>query len=207
MDGLKVIKLTLGILSTNCYLVFEKNSRKAVIIDPADEYERITAEIERLKLKPSYIILTHGHSDHIKEVDKFNLPCYIHYQDKDFLTNPDLNFSPFIFSKEIIINTKPSFLKDNDVLALEGSYQFRVIHTPGHTPGSISLKIGDFLFSGDALFNGSIGRTDIPYGDYNKLVDSIKKRLLIFDDKTYVFCGHGSDTTIGWERLNNPFLK
>lgn len=202
-------RLVVGVYAANCYILADEKTKNAAIIDPGGDYEEILRVIERESLRPQYIILTHGHLDHIgavKEVkEKTNAMILIHELDQDMLTDDKKNLSFFVSAK--IKKVFPDkLLKDGDKLDL-GGLALEIIHTPGHTKGSICIKAGDIIFSGDTLFNGSIGRTDLPGGSYEEIIKSIKEKILIYKDEILVYPGHGSATTLGNERVNNPFLK
>ena len=195
---------TVGILEENCYLLADPETKDACIIDPGAEPNKIKEVLRKESLNLNFIINTHGHGDHIAANGAFKAPIYIHRLDKDFLKDPAKNMSRmFIFS----VTSPPAskILEDNDTIAL-GSLSLAVIHTPGHTPGSISIKTGDIIFTGDALFKGAVGRTDFDYGDEALLLRSIKERLLVFGDDTVIYPGHGEPSTVGAERRTNPFL-
>jgi hydroxyacylglutathione hydrolase len=200
-----VIKtLVVGPLATNCYIVSDEATGEACIIDPGADANRIKSVLRKEGLTPKFIVITHGHGDHIAANSAFDIPIYIHSLDSGFLTDPGKNLSRmFMFG---ITSPKASrLLEDGDVIKL-GNIEFKVLHTPGHTPGSISLAADGVVFTGDALFAGSIGRTDFEYGDEEALIGSIKKKLLALSDDTVVYSGHGESSTIGQERSSNPFL-
>lgn len=200
-------KLEVGPLATNCYIVGSDSGGQGMIVDPGDEAGKILGEVKKLGLDIKYIVLTHGHPDHagalkgVKEATGADIA--IHANDartlNDRLLSTILGFT---------YNPTPALdrlIGDGDVINV-GELGFTVIHTPGHTPGSICLLVEGVLFSGDTLFHYGIGRADLPGGSYLQLVDSIRKRLMVLDDKVVVYPGHGPETTIGTERLGNPFL-
>lgn len=193
---------------TNCYLLGCKKTNQAIIIDPGYDSKRIIKEITKLNLIPQSIILTHAHGDHIGAVPdlvkRYNIPVYIHPHDQDLLSDSMLNLTAILLSKGVLI-TSSRKLKDQDKIKA-GTLEIEVIHTPGHTRGGISLKCQNVIFSGDTLFQGSIGRTDLPGGSHQQLLTSIKDRLLVFPDDTIIYPGHGPTTNLGQERENNPFL-
>lgn len=200
-----VIKtLVVGPLATNCYIVSDEATKEACIIDPGADPNRIKAVLRKEGLTPKFIIITHGHGDHIAANSAFDLPIYIHKLDEEFLGDPGKNMSR-IFMFGITSPKASRLLGDGDIISL-GNIEFKVLHTPGHTPGSISLAADGVVFTGDALFAGSIGRTDFEYGDENALIGSIKEKLLALGDDTVVYSGHGDSSTIGQERRSNPFL-
>ncbi|MGO3751300.1 MAG: MBL fold metallo-hydrolase [Peptoniphilaceae bacterium] len=204
---LKIFRLALGSYQTNCYIIFNKNN-KAVIIDPGAQAEDIIKAVENNKLIVDKIILTHAHPDHfgaLEEVrDKFNVKAYLSAKDIDMLSKRSLELKSILGmdSKPIIADY---ILEDGDKIPFDDK-EFKVIATPGHTPGGICLYIDNFLFSGDTLFNGSIGRTDLPGGDYDSIMLSLKNLMKLPDD-TIVLPGHGPETSIGYEKLNNPFIR
>ncbi len=187
-----------GEIQTNCYIVTCGKTGESFVIDPGDEYERIRGILLAKKIKPSFVLNTHGHADHIKEDEKFHLPVYIHRLDSECLRDPEKNLSAFLgFS--LIINVQPSILEDGDTVRA-GTLSFAVLHTPGHSPGSICLLSDRIAFTGDTLFCGGYGRTDLPGGDEKQLFDSIRKRLLTLPDDTVIYPGHGPSSTIGAEK-------
>lgn len=206
---MEIIKLEVGSLGTNCYIVYDKTTSDAAIIDPGGDAEEITALVNRERLKVHCIINTHGHADHISANTKVRqatgAPVYIHRDDAAMLTNAHKNLSSFI-GAGLTCAPADRELKDGDLIEA-GCLRFEVLHTPGHTPGGICLKIGSVVFTGDTLFAESIGRTDFPGGSYRQLITSIKEKLLILTDETAAYPGHGPDTTIGWERRMNPFIQ
>jgi glyoxylase-like metal-dependent hydrolase (beta-lactamase superfamily II) len=195
---------TVGPLETNCYLVADNGTKEACLIDPGADGGKLRRSLKEQGLKLKFVINTHGHGDHIAANGSFNVPIYIHKLDKDFLSDPVKNMSRS-FLLDIKSPPAARLLSDGDMIEL-GDLRFKVIHTPGHTPGSISLKLDGVIFTGDALFKSGIGRTDFSYGDEELLVKSIRKRLFIYDDDTKVYPGHGEATTIGVEKRENPFV-
>ena len=198
----------LEIFETNTYLVWDKIEKVGAVIDPANKAEVIFKESQRLGFKIKYIINTHGHADHIGANGKLkeltNAKICIHQFDNDKLTNPELNFSIF-FDYYVISPPADKFLEDNEIITI-GSEQLKVLHTPGHSPGSICLLGDGFLITGDTLFFEGVGRTDLPGSDEDKLRNSIEEKLFILPDRTKVFPGHGGVTTIGHEKKYNPFI-
>ena len=188
--------LTIGLLETNCYILGSKKTKDAVIIDPGDEGEKILRMVESHQLNPLCVINTHGHADHIAAIAYLEkrlkgIKVYIHKADAQMLTG--------LTTREI------SFVSDGDNI-IAGELSLKVIHTPGHTPGGISLFINGYLFSGDSLFCGSIGRTDLPGGSIKQLMQSLREKILTLPGKTIVYPGHGPESTIEYEKNNNPFL-
>jgi glyoxylase-like metal-dependent hydrolase (beta-lactamase superfamily II) len=203
-------KLTVGPVQENTYIIY--NSRnEAIVIDPGSEGQRIIQNIESLQVKPLAILLTHAHFDHIGGVDvvrdKYQLPLYVHKKEQDWLIDTKKNGSNH-FGQAITAKPASHILTDNDNILKIGSFSFEVLKTPGHSPGSVSyyLKSAGAVFSGDALFAGSIGRTDLFGGNQDLLLSSIHEKLLQLPEETIVLSGHGPETTIGMEMDSNPFL-
>ena len=194
--------------NTNTYLLWDDESRIGGVVDPADKAEIIFRESQKLGFEIRQIINTHGHGDHIgangrlKELTQAEI-C-IHSLDNSLLTNPQLNLSNF-FDYNVVSPSADILLKENDIITI-GSEKLKVIHTPGHTKGSICLLGDGFLMSGDTLFFEGVGRTDLPGSNEDKLRKSIKEKLFILPDLTKVYPGHGEMTTIGYEKRNNPFV-
>lgn len=196
--------LILGELAVNCYILADSRTKEAVIIDPGSEPDVIKKCISEEKLKPLFIINTHGHADHIGANRFLGLPVYIHELDSDFLIDPEKNFSS-VFGLKVTSPRAENFLKDGDRLKV-GDLEIFVMHTPGHTPGGISLKVDKVLFTGDTLFCEGVGRTDLPYGSEKELMKSISEKILALPDATIIYPGHGPASTIKHERENNPFI-
>ncbi|MFH1491862.1 MAG: MBL fold metallo-hydrolase [Candidatus Omnitrophota bacterium] len=198
-------RIIVGPLGSNCYLFANRENKKAVLIDVGDEAELIKRKVKGLRLEA--IFLTHGHIDHIGAVNFFDVPIFIHQDELEFLNDQEKNMSSFLGSSF-------SLSKDKDIRTVHDGqiinicdFNLRIIHTPGHTPGSITIQFEDILFTGDALFAGSIGRTDLPYGSTEDLIKAIKNKLLVLPPDTKVYPGHGEQTTIADEKNNNPFLS
>jgi hydroxyacylglutathione hydrolase len=200
-------KLEVGPIMANCFILGCESTKEAVVIDPGDDADRILMELSKSELKVKYLINTHGHFDHVgankrmKEVTGAQLA--IHPEDEPMLN--ELSHSALMFGLSAE-NSPPAdiLLKDGDEISFG---EIKVIHTPGHSKGGICLYTKGHLFSGDTLFAGSIGRTDLPGGDYDTLISNIKGKLLHFDEDTIVYTGHGPETTIGNEKRMNPFLR
>lgn len=189
---------------TNCYIVLDEQSREIMVIDPAGDVEKIEEMINILNGKLKYIYLTHCHGDHITGVSELKNKCngkiIIHRDDAEGLNNAAINLTPYIREEEIELEAD-SRVDDDDLIHL-GNLEFRVIHTPGHTKGGTSLycEKEKCLFSGDTLFRGTWGRTDLPTSNMEKIMDSITKKLMILPDETIVYPGHGVSTRIKDEK-------
>lgn len=205
---MKVLTLKTGYMAANAYIVYTENKPEAVIIDPGDDIELIMDLIKEHELKLEKILLTHGHFDHIGAVkdlkERTGAQVAIHKQEADFLTDPNKNLS-YIINRQIVQDPADIFLEDGDLIRV-ADMEFKVLHTPGHTEGGVCYKLGKVLFTGDTLFEGSVGRTDLSGGSYEQLMSSIIEKLLVLDDDHLVYPGHGRQTTIGRERRENPFL-
>ncbi|MFA5500192.1 MAG: MBL fold metallo-hydrolase [Candidatus Omnitrophota bacterium] len=202
---LMIEKLEVGPLGANCYIVADKATGNAFLIDPGGEPDRIKDVLKKEKLNLKFIINTHGHGDHILGNGYFGVPVYVHSLDKDFLTDPSKNLSGF-FGLFMKASKADRLLEDGERISM-GSLEMEIIHTPGHTPGGISIKIDGVVFTGDTLFAGGIGRTDLPGGDEEQLFKSIKDKLFALDDDVVVYPGHGGESTIGREKKTNPFFS
>lgn len=189
---------TVGPMAVECYLVADLLSKEACLIDPGAEPEKLEKALKKEELSLRYIINTHGHGDHIAANGYFGVPVYIHRLDAGFLTDPKLNLSRHFFF-DVVSPPAGRLLEDGDTVAL-GALTFGVIHTPGHTPGSVALSLGGVLFTGDTLFAGGVGRTDFSYGDERALYRSIREKLFTFPDDTVIYPGHGPASTIGDEK-------
>lgn len=199
---------TVGQMGVNCYLLGCEETKEAIVIDPGGDAQLIIEELEQNDLKLKAIINTHGHIDHIGANEELKsatqAQLLIHEQDALMLEDPKKNLSVFIGGA---VSQKPAdrILKDGDNIEI-GTIILEVMHTPGHTLGGICLKLDNLLFSGDTLFAEGIGRSDFPGGCHETLLSSIKTKIMMLPNETKVYPGHGPDTTIGYERENNPFL-
>jgi len=199
--------VTVGQLDTNCYVVFDEESREAIVIDPGDEPDKIRAYIDARKLRPTYIIFTHAHYDHVCAVrelkESYQAKIVMHEAEAQTYEATKIRCMSWGYDDD---DFPPPDLavKEGDEVRI-GKACFRVIHTPGHTPGGICIYGENLLFAGDTLFRGSVGRTDLPGGNMEHLRQSLKK-LASLDPLTRVLCGHEEETTIGIEMRSNPFM-
>ena len=206
---MKIETFPVSSFGMNCYLVADSESGEAIYIDPGAEADFLIEKISNMNLNLRFIINTHCHVDHVAEaskvIDHFKVPFYIHKGDLPLLDN--LREQGKFFGLNVQETPKiTEFVNDGDSFEF-GNLKASVLHTPGHSPGGISIKIDNSVFVGDCLFMDSIGRTDLPGGNYDQLIKSINDKLLTLDDATIVYPGHGPATTIGRERKNNPFLR
>lgn len=205
---MKILRLTLGLLETNVYLVWCPETLKAVVIDPAAEADRILSEIEERGLSLTRILLTHAHGDHIGAVDELRkatgVPVAQHASEKDFLANPGRNLSIMF---DVAIRTAPAeeYLNEGDKIVF-GNETLKVLHTPGHTPGGLSFLGNGVCFTGDLIFQEGVGRTDFPDSSHDVLLESIREKILVLPRGTVLYSGHGPETTVGYEIDHNPFL-
>jgi hydroxyacylglutathione hydrolase len=210
----RVWSRALGAFGTNCYILACGETQQAAVIDPGTDDPWIQRTLTSEGLQPVWIILTHGHLDHIGGVaavkGSTGAPVAIHQADAPMLRDPALNGGAY-FRMPVVAPPADRLLADGDVIEL-GHLRLQVLHTPGHTPGGICLYLpprdGEpgYLFAGDTLFAGAVGRTDLPGGDHATLIASIRQKLLVLPDETMVYPGHAVPTTIGDERAYNPFL-
>lgn len=201
--------ITVGAYQENCYLYACPRTLEAVIIDPGDEAQRIVERIQELAFIPRYILNTHGHFDHIGAIDEvsavYPVPLAIHPADVPYYTDEQSAF--LAGRKPPLVKRAPDLLlREGDTITF-GSLTLEVLHTPGHTPGGICLLSRPYcVFSGDTLFRRGIGRTDLPGGNYEQIITSIREKLYTLDEDLVVFPGHGDPTTIAEEKDENPFV-
>jgi len=207
---MEIQQMNLGAVMTNCYLVCNEQTKEAVVIDPADDGEYIAKRLQKTGYTCKAILLTHGHFDHIGGVDALRdatgASVYIYEQEAKMLEDPRLNCSGMLGNR---LSVKADQLfHDEEILELAGM-KFKVLLTPGHTSGSVCFYMEEegILFSGDTLFQESVGRSDLPTGNGRRLVKSILERLMPLGDQIAVYPGHGEETTIGHERVYNYYLK
>ncbi len=207
--ALKIYKYTVGAMGTNCYLAVDEESRETLVVDPGGEAERLRDAILSKELRPVALLLTHAHFDHLLALqplrDCFRLPLLLHREDAPLLSDPDRNLMRRFSGEDTPPAPADRLLGEGDTVAF-GGCSFRILHTPGHTPGSICLLSEDTLLSGDTLFRESIGRYDFPGGDYDALMRSLE-RLKALPADYRVLPGHGPSTRLQYEKEHNLYLQ
>lgn len=208
---MKIMYMVLGPFMTNTYILYNEATMEGLVVDPSFSPEQYIKAIEEKKIHLTSIFLTHAHVDHMAGMNELRKAfpearMYMDKRDRPFLRDPEKNLS-YMFPTPTLVDDADVWVKDGDEIETSG-YTFQVIDTSGHTPGGISfyLKKEGIVFTGDSLFQGSIGRTDFPGGSMKELTGSIRKNLFTLPDSTVVLSGHGEQTTIGQEKRTNPFL-
>lgn len=203
-----VERIIVGKYAVNCFLVMCDETKEGIIIDPGAQASLIDREIKKHQMVVKYIVLTHGHGDHIGAVEElkalYNVPVIAAEDEDDLLQSPEYNASDRICDHPISFQAD-HYIRDNESMTF-GEKTMKFITTPGHTKGGMCILIDDHLFTGDTLFNRSVGRTDLYGGNHQALIASIAFKLLRLDDDIRVYPGHGPMTTIGYEREHNPFI-
>ncbi|MFS0840221.1 MBL fold metallo-hydrolase [Paenibacillus sp. 1P03SA] len=206
---IRIETFTLGPMGTNAYLLTDESGRKGAVIDPGMKPGPLLKRVKDMEIEA--ILLTHAHLDHIGGVQELRelkkCPVYLHDAESDWLGSPKLNGSarwPDV-TDPIVVEPAEYALDEGQVLEFFGT-KIKVFHTPGHSPGSVSFLFDNHLIGGDVLFRLSVGRTDLPGGDWNTLLDSIHGKLFELGDDVTVYPGHGPKTTIGYEKQNNPYI-
>jgi glyoxylase-like metal-dependent hydrolase (beta-lactamase superfamily II) len=208
--GFEIKRLVVGPLEANCYLVWDDVNRSAVIVDPGDEGDYIEKEVKKEGLDVKYIINTHGHFDHVgasgRLRDSLGARLAIHASDAPLLEGAPIQGSHF--GIDTPSQPQPEVLVTDGTVLKAGGLSITVLHTPGHTQGGVCLYLEKegVIFTGDTLFTGSVGRTDLPGGSYDALMKSIKEKILPLGDNVRVLPGHGPETTVGEEKRSNPFI-
>ncbi|QNN74301.1 MBL fold metallo-hydrolase [Vagococcus carniphilus] len=208
---IQVKQIITGPIEENCYLIY--NDQHILIVDPGNDAETIKKEIESLSLNVAAILITHAHYDHIGALEEirefYHVPVYISPIEQSWLSDPELNLSGLMRHDDIPdVRCQPAeFEFENYQSYTLGDMTFKVVPTPGHSPGSLSFIFDDFVITGDALFSGSIGRTDLPFGSSEDLLNAVKNELFTLPDEFRAYPGHREPTTIGKEKRTNPFFN
>lgn len=206
---MRMARVPVGPLAVNCYIVYNEETKKGFVVDPGGDAKRIGKKLEDAGISLEAILLTHGHFDHILAVDElreqFGVKVYLHEKDAELMGNAQRNVSamfgkPFTAKADVL-------LRNEEPITIAG-IKIDVLETPGHTPGGVCyyLKEDGVAFSGDTIFQGSVGRTDFPDGSSSQLVNSIKEKLLVLPEDTQLFPGHGDSTLVSYEKQYNPFI-
>ena len=198
---MKVKRMPVGVYAGNCYVLMDEDTKETAIIDPGGDAEEIIEAADEMKANVKYVLLTHGHKDHTGAASEVaeHYGAALAINEKDARVSP-ADFLEGKFSKEAEIS-----LKDGVLLKL-GNNEIKCIETPGHTAGGMSFLVDSLLFTGDTLFSGSIGRTDLGGGNFDTIISSIRNKLMTLPDDTIVLPGHGGETTVKRERMSNPYL-
>lgn len=206
---MQVKQIPTGTIEENCYIIYK--GKDALIIDPGDETSKIKNELEELGVRPLAVLLTHTHFDHIGSLEDirvdYDIPVYVSPEEQDWLGDPSKNLSaynPF----EVRANPAEFTFSPAETISV-GPFSLKIVSTPGHSPGGVSFIFQEdgFVISGDALFRGSIGRTDLPGSEPEKIVPAIERELFTLPEDTIVYPGHGPQTTIEHEKRNNPYFN
>lgn len=201
---MEIRRVVAGIYGANCYIIMDKDTKEAIVLDPGGDVDDILKAIDTVGANVKYILLTHGHLDHTSGVEELksvtNAVVCMNKEDDDLITEGEHLFGP------LIEGGADKLLKQGDIIKIS-NVEITCIDTPGHTPGGMCFLIANCVFTGDTLFAGSIGRTDFTGGDFNTIITSIKSKLLSLPEDTIVYPGHGPCSTINNEKLKNPFLQ
>lgn len=197
-------RVVAGIYGANCYIIMDENTKEAVVLDPGGDVDDIEKAIKSINADVKYILLTHGHVDHVGGVDELRniVNAKVGISEKDYVL---MEKGTYIYGDAFDKNVD-LFLKENDIIKLN-NFDVECIETPGHTKGGLVFKVNENVFTGDTLFTGSIGRTDLEGGNYEEIMNSLKNKLVSLNDDCIVFPGHGPRSTIRNEKMTNPFLK
>ena len=192
-------------IENNNYLIIDEESKEAALIDCSAIDDAIELELKKNGATLKYILLTHGHFDHISGIkNERNAQVLMHSADNEWVTQVN-TYLPMLGMPAMEVPRIDKFIEDNEIIKL-GNLEIKVIHTPGHTQGGVCYYVDGNLFSGDTIFRESVGRCDLPGGDYNQIVDSIEQRIFTLPDEVVIYPGHGKTTTVGWEKVHNSFM-
>ena len=210
MKEFRIAHMVIGQVATNCYLLYNNETRKTIMVDPPEQGAKLYETLKQNQLELEAILLTHGHFDHVGGVNELRktakVPVYIYSGEADLAESPSLNCSSSM-SRSISVKADKT-VEDGELLQFPDMPEIKVIHTPGHTAGSVCfyLESEGILICGDTLFQESVGRTDLPTGSQSALVKSIREKIFVLPENVIVYPGHGDETTIGYEKVNNPYV-
>lgn len=197
-------KIPAGVYAANCYVIIDEVTKETAVIDPGGDSDEIIKYIDSMNCNVKYILLTHAHADHTGAVDDirgvYKVPVCVNIKDEKMMQE-----SSFMFGKYEKNDDLDIYVNEGDIIKL-GKIEIKCLETPGHTPGGMCYLIENKIISGDTLFAGSIGRTDLQGGDYDTIINSIREKIMVLGDEIEVLPGHGSKSTVGTERMYNPFL-
>lgn len=200
---MQIKRIPAGVYAANCYIIMDEDTKETAVIDPGGEADTLIKAIKDMNAKVKYILLTHGHADHtgaaVQLKNELNTPVYISEDDYKLINNGEFMYGD-------IAGNVDKYINEGDIFTI-GSIKIKSILTPGHTPGGVCFLVDDMVFTGDTLFQGSIGRTDLAGGNFETIIKSIKEKLIKLPDDITVFPGHGSESSIGREKVQNPFLS
>ncbi len=209
INEVEIRGIVVGLFQENCYIVASPKTKEAIVIDPGDEPERVLELAKDMGVNIKLIVNSHAHMDHILGIqgiqEQTKAPFLLHAEDIPVLEGSSQRASEWLQRRGVVVPSPSGYVAEGDTVSVEG-LDLKVIHTPGHTPGSVSYYVNGALFSGDTLFQGSIGRTDMPGGSYPQIMSSIINKLITLPDDTIVLPGHQLETTIRDEKHMNPFV-
>ena len=191
-------------IDNNNYLIIDEETKEAALIDCSSVDDNIKLALNDFDAKIKYILLTHGHFDHIAGIRENDAEVIMHPDDIDWVKNVN-QFMPMFGMPNMTVPKIDRFIEDGDIIKL-GNLDIKVLHTPGHTQGGVCYYVNETLFSGDTIFRESVGRCDLEGGDFTQLVESIESKICTLPDETQILPGHGKPTTVGWEKLHNSYL-
>lgn len=206
---MKIAIFSLGVMQTNCYFLISESSNECIIVDPGAEFDKIKEKLEKRNLTPKKVIITHGHFDHIMALSEiranYDVEVLIHELDNELITDPDKSLMKFYVNNDKGEAPADRLLHDGDTIIFDNT-EIRVMHTPGHTPGSCCFIFGKTMICGDTIFRGNIGRYDFLGGDYESMMKSVEKIKNLPGDYK-ILPGHGTSTRLDYERENNIYMR
>lgn len=193
-------------IENNNYLLIDEQTKEAALIDCSSFDDEIISELKKQNAKLKYVLLTHGHFDHISGLNDLpeGIEVLMHQNDDNWVKEVN-TYLPMIGMPSMEVPVINKYIKDGDVLKI-GELEIKVIHTPGHTQGGVCFYVDDVLFSGDTIFRESVGRCDLPGGNFDQIVESIEQKIFTLPEETIIYSGHGRSSTVGWEKEHNRFM-